>query len=197
MHEGFGWMGEMHVKNISIAGPKFVDPIRHSDDRGWMSELWNSVGLPRLGLDVSFTQDSMAYNRNMGTVRGLHFQVPPFDQGKLIICVSGSIFDIALDMRVGSPTFGQHLSVTLSSRNPRQFWVPSGFAHGYCSLEPDTKVLYKLTKPYEQDAVGGIFWNDPALNIKWPIQTGAVFVNERDQQWPSFASFESPFRWES
>jgi dTDP-4-dehydrorhamnose 3,5-epimerase len=191
-----GWVG-MRVKNTSMAGLKFVEPSRYSDDRGWMSELWNSSGLSGLGFDVSFAQDSMAYNRNMGTIRGLHFQVPPFDQGKLIICVSGSIFDIALDMRVGSSTFGQHLSVTLSSKNSCQLWVPSGFAHGYCSLEPDTKVLYKLTKPYEQGAVGGVFWNDPALNIKWPTQAEVAFVNERDQQWPSFASFESPFRWES
>ena len=183
----------MDVKSTDIAGLKLIDPAKYSDDRGWMSELWNATVCPRLGSEVSFVQDSMAYNRDAGTIRGLHFQAPPFDQGKLVICVSGSIFDVALDLRTGSPTFGNHFSVTLDSKATLQLWIPCGFAHGYCCLEPHSKVLYKLTKPYESAAVGGVFWNDPDLNINWPVQSKSVVINTRDEQWPSFANFDSPF----
>ena len=184
----------MDVKSTNITGLKLIDPAKYSDDRGWMSELWNATVCPRLGSEISFVQDSMAYNRDAGTIRGLHFQAPPFDQGKLVICVSGSIFDVALDLRTGSPTFGNHFSVTLDSKATLQLWIPSGFAHGYCSLEPHSKVLYKLTKPYERDAAAGILWNDPNLNISWPVQPKSVVINKRDEQWPSFANFDSPFR---
>lgn len=124
----------------------------------------------------------------------MHYQAPPDDQGKLITCLAGAIYDVAVDLRVGSPTFGRHVSVTLRGDETRQLWVPSGFAHGYCTIEPDTLVFYKLTAPYRADAVGGVLWRDPALAIDWPVAPGDAIVNARDDSWPTLAELDSPFQ---
>ena len=185
----------MRITNTDIDGVQIFDPGRHFDERGWLTELWNFGELEVQGFRESFVQDIVTFSARSGTVHGMHYQVPPHDQGKLVICISGSILDVALDIREGSPTFGQHVGLKLSGEDPRQCWVPSGFAHGYCTLEPDTKVLYKLTAPYQPRHAGGILWNDASLKINWPIDVSEATVNERDANWPCLGDIESPFRW--
>lgn len=186
----------MQVTDTDIPDVKIVDPGRHSDDRGWLSEIWNPEALDQAGLPISFVQDNLTLSRPEGVVRGLHFQLPPFDQGKLIACVTGAIYDVAVDLRVGAPTYGRHVAVTLNAEESRQLWVPSGFAHGYCTLEPDTRVFYKLTAPYQSTALGGLLWRDPALAIAWSVDPAEAQVNSRDGSWPILANLDSPFRWD-
>lgn len=187
----------MNVEETHIPDVKIIDPGRHSDDRGWLSEIWNPAALADSGLDLSFVQDNQSHNPRAGAVRALHFQIPPHAQGKLIVCLSGRIYDVALDLRVGSPTYGDHVGLEMDASDTRQMWIPPGFAHGYCALEPETRVLYKLTAPYVPEASRGILWNDPALAIEWPVAGLDLMVNERDRNWPTLAAFKSPFRWES
>jgi dTDP-4-dehydrorhamnose 3,5-epimerase len=186
----------MQIIDTDIPDVKIVDPGRHVDARGWLSELWNPSVLAQAGLPASFAQDNLTHSAAVGVVRALHYQVPPYDQGKLIVCLAGAIYDVALDVRVGSPTFGKHVSVTLRGDEARQLWVPSGFAHGYCTIEPNTLAFYKLTASYRADATGGVLWRDPALAIDWPIDQGSAQVNPRDDSWPTLAELNSPFRWE-
>ncbi len=186
----------MEITETSIPGVMVVDPGRHADDRGWLSELWNPADFSAVGLDIDFVQDNQSHNPEAGVVRALHYQVPPHEQGKLIVCLSGAIYDVAVDLRDGSPTYGRHFSLEMRADDTRQLWIPSGCAHGYCTLEPDTRVLYKLTAPYVPGANGGILWNDPALGIEWPVEAGDVIVNERDGSWPALDAFRSPFRWD-
>lgn len=186
----------MQIFDTDIDGVKIVEPARHADERGWLTESWNPAALADAGLDIVFVQDNLTHSRATGVVRALHFQAPPFEQGKLIVCLTGAIYDVALDVRVGSPTYGRHVGLRLSGDEPRQLWIPPGFAHGFCSLAPDTKVLYKLSARYHGDAMMGVLWNDPALEIDWPIDAGAATVVERDRNWPLFEDFRSPFRWE-
>lgn len=186
----------MIVETARIPDIKFIDPGRHSDDRGWLSEAWNPDALADAGLDLRFVQDNQSHNPRAGAIRALHFQTPPHAQGKLIICLSGRIFDVAVDLRAGSPTYGEHVGLEMNADETRQMWIPPGFAHGYCALEPETRVLYKLTAPFAPHASGGILWNDPALGIDWPVSGLDVIVNERDRAWPTLAEFETPFRWE-
>jgi len=186
----------MQIIDTDIPGVKIVDPIRHGDERGWLSELWNCDALTEPGIPASFDQDNLTYSADTGVVRALHFQVPPYEQGKLIVCLAGAIYDVALDIRVGSPTFGKHVSITLRSDQSRQLWVPPGFAHGYCTTEPNTLVFYKMTAPYRADAAGGVSWHDPALGISWPIAAGDAIANARDNSWPILADLESPFRFD-
>lgn len=180
-----------HIPDVTL-----VTPERHEDARGWLSEVWNPAAPSAAGLNVNFVQDNQSHNPRAGTVRALHFQLPPFDQGKLVMCLSGAIYDVAVDLRVGSPSFGQHVGVEMRADEPRQMWIPSGFAHGYCSLEPDTRVFYKLTAPYHSEAARGVLWNDPDLGIDWPETAEAALVNDRDSSWPKFADLDSPFRWQ-
>ncbi|MEP4379676.1 MAG: dTDP-4-dehydrorhamnose 3,5-epimerase [Alphaproteobacteria bacterium] len=183
----------MQIIDTDIPDVKIVDPGRHMDNRGWLSELWNPAVLAEAGLPVSFAQDNLTHSAAVGVIRALHFQIPPHDQGKLIVCLSGAIYDVALDVRKGSPTFGRHVGVTLRGDSPQQLWIPPGFAHGYCTTEPDTLVFYKLTAPYRAEATGGVLWRDPALAIDWPVGVGDAIVNARDEALPLLADLESPF----
>tara|TARA_R110002110_G_scaffold376568_2_gene586582 strand:- start:87952 stop:88515 length:564 start_codon:yes stop_codon:yes gene_type:complete len=184
----------MQITDTDIPGVKIVDPGRHADERGWLSELWNPGALEQAGLPVAFDQDNLTYSAETGVVRALHFQVPPFVQGKLISCLTGTIYDVAVDLRVGSPTFGHHVAVTLRAEDSQQLWVPPGFAHGYCSMTPDTRVFYKLTAPYHAESMGGLLWRDRALEIAWPVAAGDAIVHPRDDSWPTLADLDSPFR---
>lgn len=186
----------MEITATHIPEVKIVDPGRHADARGWLSEVWNPGALADAGIDVHFVQDNQSHNPVAGAVRALHFQIPPYEQGKLVICLAGRIYDVALDLRVGSPTYGEHYGLEMHGDDTCQMWIPPGFAHGYCALEANTRVLYKLTAPYAPDAGGGVLWNDPALGIDWPLGDDEAVVNERDRSWPTLADFESPFRWE-
>lgn len=187
----------MQIADTEIPGIMIVQPGRHDDERGWLSELWNPQTLAACGVDAAFAQDNLTYSGAAGVVRALHFQAPPHDQGKLVTCVTGAVFDVVVDIRAGSPTWGRHVAVELSAENGRQIWAPSGFAHGYCTLTPDTRVLYKLTAPYRLDAMGGLLWCDPALGIDWPVATDTAVVNARDAAWPGLDALESPFAWEA
>ena len=186
----------MQITDTDIADVKIVDPGRHNDERGWLSEFWNAEALGQLDLPGSFVQDNLTHSPEVGVVRALHFQLPPHAQGKLIACLTGAIYDVAVDLRVGSPTYGQHVALTLSAAESRQLWVPPGFAHGYCTTAPDTRVFYKLTAPYHAASMSGLLWRDPALAIDWPVDPAETQVNSRDDSWPTLADLNSPFRWE-
>lgn len=186
----------MQITDTDLPGVKIVDPGRHADDRGWLSELWNPDALDRAGLSAGFVQDNLTFSPAAGSVRALHFQTPPYAQGKLIACLTGAIYDVVVDLRVGAPTYGQHFGLNLCAEESRQLWVPPGFAHGYCTTAPDTHVFYKLTAPYRAEAMGGLLWRDPALGISWPVTKGDAIVNARDDSWQILSDLESPFRWD-
>jgi len=186
----------MQITDTALPGVKIVDPGRHADDRGWLSELWNPDMLGRAGLSPGFVQDNLTFSPAAGSVRALHYQAPPHAQGKLIACLTGAIYDVAVDLRLGSPTYGEHVGLTLRAEESRQLWVPPGFAHGYCTTASDTHVFYKLTAPYMPDAMGGVLWRDSALEIAWPVAEGAAILNARDDSWPTLAELQTPFRWD-
>jgi dTDP-4-dehydrorhamnose 3,5-epimerase len=176
-----------------LAGVRIITPRRHRDDRGFFSEVWNQGRLGEAGIDVRFVQDNHALSRPVGTLRGLHFQIGASAQGKLIRCNKGRILDVAVDLRHGSPTFGRSVALELSAENWRQVYVPTGFAHGYCTLEPDTEVIYKVTAYYDPAAERGLLWNDPEIGIAWPVTTDSAVIAERDAKWPRLRDLPSYF----
>jgi dTDP-4-dehydrorhamnose 3,5-epimerase len=151
--------------------------------------------LAEAGISLTFVQDNHSMSAEPGIVRGLHFQVPPHAQDKLVRVVRGKILDVAVDIRKGSPTFGRHLAVELSSENWKQLLVPVGFAHGFCTLEPNTEIIYKVTSPYAPQSDMGIRWNDPALEVAWPAFAGAQ-LSGKDRALPFLAEVDSPFQYE-
>lgn len=186
-------MGKLTVTRFDLEGPALIVPQRHGDDRGWFTETWSGADWTAAGLpDVSWVQDNEAFSAAPGTLRGLHFQAPPQAQAKLVRCLRGEIFDVAVDVRRGSPTYGKSVSAILTARGGEQLYVPEGFAHGYQTLKTDTQVAYKVSAPYAPDVEGGLFWADVALKIDWPKPDDVVMAG-RDFNWPSLADFESPF----
>jgi len=170
-----------------IPDVKLVELRKFSDERGYFFESWSLERFGAAGLPMTFVQDNQAGSVSAGTMRGLHYQQAPNAQGKLIGVIRGAIFDVAVDIRHGSPTFGRSIGVTLTAAEPARLWVPVGFAHGYVTLEPDTEVVYKVTSGYAPQAEGGIRWDDPALGIDWPIPPAEMIVNDRDRNWPRLA----------
>ncbi len=156
-------------------------------------ETYSQPRLAAVGFHGVFLQDNQSLTAAVGTVRGLHFQAPPYAQDKLVRVTRGAIFDVSVDIRRGSPTFGQHVAVELSADNHRQVLIPAGFAHGFQTLTSDCEVLYKVTHVYAPDAEGGLLWNDPALAIAWPIGEDRAFLKPRDTNWPVLAELDSPF----
>ncbi len=165
------------------------------DERGAFSETWNRHRSAEAGLDIDFVQDNHVVSAQKGTLRGLHFQRSPHAQAKLIRVLRGAIFDVALDIRKGSPWFGRWVGVELSASNRLQLFVPAGFAHGYVTLEDQTEVLYKVDDYWSKDDEGGLPWNDPDLAIDWPELAEPPVVAARDGVFPRFADFETPFVW--
>lgn len=159
-------------------------PAIMRDARGFFSERYSEQVLAALGVTTRFVQDNHAYSRAAGTVRGLHYQLPPFAQDKLLYVLKGAIFDVALDIRRGSPTFGRHVAVKLDAEQGAQILIPAGFAHGYCTLEPDCEVFYKVSRPYAPAHERGILWNDADLNIGWPVSSERAIVSKRDLALP-------------
>ncbi|MSO76527.1 MAG: dTDP-4-dehydrorhamnose 3,5-epimerase [Alphaproteobacteria bacterium] len=165
-------------------------PKRHGDERGWFMESYNRRTLQGLGIDACFVQDNQSLSRPTGTVRGLHFQTPPFAQAKLVGVLAGAILDVVVDIRRGSPSFGRHVAVELTAAEGELLYVPEGFAHGFATLEPDSRIFYKVTNYYSREHDRGIGWNDPALGIDWRVAAGAATLSEKDRAWPTLA--ESP-----
>jgi dTDP-4-dehydrorhamnose 3,5-epimerase len=176
-----------------LPGVRVITPRRHADVRGFFSEVWREDALQHAGLKCRFVQENHALSREKGTVRGLHFQIGKAAQGKLLRCTRGSILDVAVDIRRGSPTFARHMATLLSAENWKQLYVPVGFAHGYCTLDPDTEVIYKVTAYYDPNSERGVAWNDPAIGIKWPVDPKEAVLAERDRALPLLADLPDFF----
>ncbi len=183
----------MLVETLAIPDVKRLVPKVLSDERGFFSETYNKRALEAAGISVTFVQDNHSLSAETGIVRGLHFQRPPHAQGKLVRVARGAIFDVAVDIRRGSPTYGHHVVTVLSAQNWAQLWVPIGFAHGYCTLEPGTEVLYKTSDYYAPECDCGLRWDDPALAISWPVGTGQAILSEKDRCHPQLADIEPLF----
>ncbi|MDX2156707.1 MAG: dTDP-4-dehydrorhamnose 3,5-epimerase [Hyphomicrobiaceae bacterium] len=171
----------MQVERLAIPDVLVLTPKVFRDERGFFSECYSQRTLAEVGIADAFVQDNHALSRAKGVVRGLHLQAPPVPQGKLVRVVRGAIFDVAVDVRHGSATFGRWVSATLTADNFKQIWVPPGFLHGYATLEPDTEVIYKVTNYYAPECDRGVMWNDPALGIAWPIDPGEAILSGKDQ----------------
>ena len=172
---------------------KLIKARRYQDDRGFFSEVWRDDVWRAAGIRVNFVQENHALSRAVGTVRGLHFQIGKAAQAKLIRCSRGGVFDVAVDIRRGSPTFGRHAAFVLSEENWQQLFVPVGFAHGYCTLEPDTEVIYKVSAFYEPAAERGLAWDDEAIGIDWPIDRANAILVTRDRGYPKLSDLEAFF----
>jgi dTDP-4-dehydrorhamnose 3,5-epimerase len=177
----------MLVESLAIPDVKLITPERFYDERGFFSETYNKERIAALGIDAEFVQDNHSFSSERGVVRGLHYQVNPHAQGKLVRVARGAVFDVALDIRRGSPTYGRHVSTMLSAENWTQIWIPAGFAHGFCTLEPNTQVLYRSTAYYVPECSQGIKWDDPALGIAWPVDGRDAILSEADRNAPRFA----------
>ena len=180
----------------SIPEIKILRTVRHEDARGFFTEIYNRQRLLELGIDDEFVQDNLSHSVEKGTVRGLHFQSPPYAQAKLVRVVQGSIFDVAVDLRRNSPTFGKHVGVTLTDSDCRQIYVPVGFAHGFMTLEPATEVAYKVSGFYAPSHDGGLQWNDPELGIDWPCIGKEPVLSKKDAELPPLSCLTSPFAYE-
>ena len=189
-------MSNVTVTPTAIPDVILLTPRRFRDERGWFAETYSTRSFaPALG-DIVFVQDNQAFSTARGTLRGLHFQRPPHPQAKLIRVLKGSIFDVTVDLRSGSPTYGRWVGVALTADAGEQLFVPHGFAHGYCTLEPHTEVAYKVDGFYAPDCDAGLAWDDPTLAIKWPSPPHEAILSGKDKTLPAFKDFISPFSYE-
>lgn len=170
----------MKVMETKLPGVLIMEPKVFGDARGYFQETWNQAGYEEAGITEPFVQDNLSFS-TQGVLRGLHYQ-NPYEQGKLVSVVKGEVFDVAVDIRVGSPHFGQWVGVCLSDENHRQLWIPPGFAHGFCVVSDAVYFAYKCTALYAPQAEGGVLWNDPAIGIEWPIAD--VKLSEKDKKYP-------------
>jgi len=177
----------MQVERLAIPEVALITPRRFADSRGFFSETWNRAALARHGIDIDFVQDNHSYSAARGVVRGLHCQIAPSIQGKLVRVLRGAIWDVVVDIRRGSPTYGRHAAAVLSAENFTQLWVPGGFLHGFCTLAPDTEVAYKVNGPYDQSAERGVIWNDPDLALPWPVAPDEAKLSDKDAVLPRLA----------
>ncbi|MBV8400135.1 MAG: dTDP-4-dehydrorhamnose 3,5-epimerase [Acetobacteraceae bacterium] len=184
----------MQAERLAIPDVILITPDRFGDERGFFSETWHHARFADFGIPRHFVQDNHAYSAEKGVLRGLHLQIAPNPQGKLVRVVRGSIWDVVVDVRHGSPTFGQHVGTVLSAANWKQLWVPVGFLHGYCTLEGDTEVIYKVTGEYDRSAERGVIWNDPDLQVPWPISESEAILSEKDRRLPPLAGCPVWFR---
>ena len=180
----------------SPLSPLIIIPRRHADNRGWLSETFRHERLHDLGIVCNFVQENQSSSSRRGTLRGFHFQSPPAAQAKLISVLRGRIFDVAVDIRRNSPTFGRYVSVDLSSDNGIQLFVPIGFAHGFITLEDEVSVMYKVSAYYAPSREGGIRWNDPDIGFPWPLRDKDIVRSDRDERLPLLQELESPFSYE-
>jgi len=181
------------IEDTAIPAVKIITTRRFGDERGFFTETWNRCRFAEAGIDLDFVQDNHSLSGPAGTVRGLHFQSPPFAQDKLVRVVRGRILDVAVDIRRSSPTYGRHVAVELSAGNGRQLLVPVGFAHGFCTLEPDTEVVYKVTAYYAPEHDHGLAFDDPDLAIDWPVARAAAILSDKDRTHPRLAELPEYF----
>jgi len=186
----------MIAEETRLPGVVILTPRRFGDERGFFSESWNRRVMADLGLDIDFVQDNHSLSRDIGTVRGLHFQAPPHAQAKLVRCGRGRLFDVAVDIRRGSATFGQWVGVELSFDNGRQLLIPEGFLHGFVTRAPDTEIIYKCSDFYAPDADGAVRFDDPELGIDWGLEGITPKLSAKDEAAPLMRDFNSPFTWE-
>lgn len=183
----------MNILPLDIPDVKIITPKRFSDERGFFCETYNAQAFEAAGIDCDFVQDNHSYSAQKWTLRGLHYQAPPFAQAKLVRVAKGAVIDIAVDIRKSSKTFGKWVKAELSAENGAQLFVPAGFLHGFLTLEPDTEVIYKVDAHYNPECDGAVIWNDPALAIDWGVAESAVTLSAKDSRAQSWAAFGSPF----
>lgn len=170
-----------------------IRPKRLADARGWFSETWNKSRLEAEGIAIDFCQDNHSLSQDKGTIRGLHFQTPPYAQTKLVRCLRGRIFDVAVDIRRSSPTYGHWAGVELTAENGKQLLIPKGYAHGFLTLEPDCEIAYKVDAYYSAENDGGIAWNDAIIGIDWPLDVLDPMLSEKDARLPSLRELSVDF----
>jgi len=185
----------MEIRETALPDVVCFTPRRFGDQRGFFSETWNSARMAEAGYDIAFVQDNHSFSAEPGTVRGLHYQSPPMAQAKLVRVARGAILDVAVDVRRGSPTYGQWVGEELSAENGRQLLVPRGFLHGFVTLTPDVDVLYKVDSLYAPDCDGAVRFDDPALAIDWGIDPNKAVLSDKDAAAPSFQDFDTPFEY--
>ena len=183
----------MEIVPTAIPDVKVLVPKKIGDHRGFFSEIYSRKAFEAAGVRADFVQDNHSLSAEVGVVRGLHFQLPPAAQDKLVRVVRGAVLDVAVDIRRSSPTFGRHVSHVLSAENWRQMFIPAGFAHGFLTLEPNTEVIYKVTAYYAPDRDRGVRWDDPALGIDWGIDPAKAVLSERDRKHPVLAAASELF----
>lgn len=183
----------MQFDATSIPEVIAITPKKFGDGRGYFMETFRHDLFEKNIGPFKLVQDNQSFSAQAGTIRGLHFQLEPRAQGKLVRCVAGSLLDVAVDIRRGSPTYGRHVAVELTAQNGRQLWVPPGFAHGFCTLMPDTEISYKVTDYYSAEHDRGLSWNDPALGISWPVSAQAVVLSEKDRNQPRLSEMPDAF----
>lgn len=183
----------MHVEQTKLEGVALLTPRRFGDDRGFFSESWNRRGMAEAGFNIDWVQDNHSLSAAVGTIRGLHFQAPPHAQAKLVRCGRGALFDVVVDIRRGSPTYGHWLGVELSFENGRQLLVPEGFLHGFVTRAPDTEIIYKCSDYYNSEADGSVHWD--SCGIDWGLDDASPILSEKDANAVPFDAFNSPFAW--
>lgn len=183
----------MQITDTALPGVKLIQPVRHGDARGYFSETYREETLAAHGIAAHFVQENQSLSAATGVVRGLHFQIPPMAQAKLVRVVAGAILDVAVDIRRGSPHYGRHVAVVLSAAEGNQLFVPEGFAHGFCTLEPESAVIYKVNRYWSPEHERGLLWNDPALAIDWRLGGSEPVLSEKDRHYPPLAALPPHF----
>jgi dTDP-4-dehydrorhamnose 3,5-epimerase len=189
-------MSDIEVSILQIPDVKILTLQKHGDSRGFLTESYNKRLFEEVEINIDFVQDNHVFVVEKGTVRGLHFQTEPFAQDKLVRVPRGAIFDVVVDIRVGSPTYGQHVSAVISAENWSQIFVPTGFAHGLVTLEPNTEILYKVSNYYSPEHDKGIYWNDSELGIEWDVDESKAIMSEKDKKQPLLSELPAYFHFE-
>ncbi len=183
----------MQFSKLGIPDVVLIIPKKFGDNRGYFMETFKESLFEEHVGPIRFVQDNQSFSAEVGTVRGLHFQLPPKAQGKLVSCTAGRLLDVAVDIRQGSPTYGQYVSAELTAENGEQLWVPAGFAHGFCTLAPDTVISYKVTDYYSPEHDRGLLWNDPAIGIDWPVSSDVAILSDKDKRQPNLVDLPASF----